>query len=148
MANYNPNKVKINRSYSYEELAAVYGVHKNTVAIWVNNGLPCLKDMRPYLILGVDAKQYLQRRRQAKKQKCQSNEFFCMRCKKPTRTAENFVEYLPLTATKGRLSGFCFTCEGVVNKFIAYTSLEKYSLLFDLVKPRGLEHINDSDNSL
>jgi hypothetical protein len=148
MANYNPNKVKINRSYSYEELAAVYGVHKNTVATWVNNGLPCLKDMRPYLILGVDAKQYLQRRRQTKKQKCHSNEFFCMRCKKPTRAAENFVEYLPLTATKGRLSGFCFTCEGLVSKFIAYTSLEKYSLLFDLVKPRGLEHINDSDNSL
>ncbi len=148
MANYNPNKVKINRSYSYEELAVVYGVHKNTVATWVNNGLPCLKDMRPYLILGVDAKQYLQMRRQAKKQKCNSNEFFCMRCKKPTRTAENFVEYVPLTATKGRLSGFCLACEDVVNKFIAYTSLEKYSLIFDLVKPRGLEHINDSDNPL
>lgn len=148
MANYNPNKVKINRSYSYEELAAVYGVHKNTVAAWVNKGLACMKDMRPYLILGADAKRYLQMRQQAKKHKCKSNEFYCMRCKKPTRAAENFVEYFPLTATKGRLSGFCLACEGVVNKFIANTSLEKYSLIFDLVKPKGLEHINDSDNPL
>jgi hypothetical protein len=148
MANYNPNRVKVNRNYTYEELAAVYGVHKNTVAAWVKSGLPCLKEMRPYLILGVEARQYLQAQRQNKKQKCKPNELFCMRCKKPTRTAENFVEYLPLTATKGRLGGFCLTCEGVVNKFIGYASLEKYSLIFDLVKPKGLEHINDSDNPL
>ena len=148
MANHNPNKVKINRNYSYEELAAVYGVHKNTVANWVNDGLPCLKDRRPYLILGADAKQYLQERRQAKKQKCKSNEFFCMRCKKPTEAEENYVEYLPLTATKGRLSGFCITCEGVVNKFVAYASLGRYTLIFDLVKPTELGHINDSDNPL
>ena len=56
MAKYNPNLVKINRSYTYEELAMVFDVHKNTVAAWVKNGLPCLKDMRPFLILGADAK--------------------------------------------------------------------------------------------
>lgn len=148
MANYNPNKVKINRSYTYEELAAVFGVHKNTVAAWVNNGLPCMKDMRPYLILGADAKQFLQLQRQSKKQKCKLNEFYCMRCKKPTQPIRNLVEYFPLTATKGRFSGSCSGCGGVVNKFISYASLEKYSQIFDLANPRELEHINDSDNPL
>lgn len=145
MANYNPNKVKVNRSYTFEELAAVFGVHKNTIAAWVRNGLPCLKDMRPYLILGVEAKTYLQAQRSSKKQTCKPDELFCMRCKQPTKAAENFVEYLPITPTKGRLTGFCLSCEGVVNKFVGYSSLGKYSTIFDLTKPMGLDHINDSD---
>ncbi|MDP2365475.1 MAG: helix-turn-helix domain-containing protein [Ignavibacteria bacterium] len=148
MANYNPNKVKINRSYSYEELAAVYGVHKNTVAAWVRNGLPCLKEMRPYLILGADAREYLQMQRQTKKQICKPNELFCMRCKKPTRTLDNRAQYFPLTANKGRLRGLCCTCKGVVNKFVGYTDLSKYAVIFDLATSRALGHIKDTDNPL
>ena len=148
MANYNPNRVKVNRNYTLEELAAVFGVHKNTVAAWVKNGLPCLKEMRPFLILGAEAKVYLKKQRVSKKQKCKPDEFFCMGCKAPSKLAENFVEYLPISPTKGRLCGFCECCEGVVNKFASYASLERYSLLFDLVIPTGLEHINDSDNPL
>jgi len=148
MANYNPNLVKIHRSYSFEELATVFGVHKNTVSTWVKSGLPCLKERRPFLILGADAKSYLQGRRVGKKQRCKPNELFCMRCKAPARPAENFVEYMPLSATKGRLTGFCGHCECVVNKFVRYDSLESYSVIFDLSKPKELEHINDSDNPL
>ncbi len=148
MANYNPNLVKINRSYTFEELAAVFGVHKNTVAAWVKSGLPCLKEMRPFLILGADARTHLKKQRGSKKQKCQPDEFFCMRCKAPIQPAAGFVVYSPITATKGRLSGFCGRCECVVNKFISYASLESYALLFDLEKPKESKHINDSDNPL
>ncbi len=148
MANYNPNLVKINRNYSFEELAAVFGVHKNTVSTWVKNGLFCLKEKRPFLILGADAKAYLKEQRVSKKQKCKPDELFCMRCKTPTKPAENFVEYFPLSATKGRLTGFCGRCECVVNKFVSYDSLVGYSALFDLTKSRELKHINDSDKPL
>ncbi|PCH63208.1 MAG: hypothetical protein COC09_06490 [Gammaproteobacteria bacterium] len=56
MANYNHNLVKINRNYSFEELAAVFGVHKNTVSAWVKNGLPCLKEKRPLTARESEAK--------------------------------------------------------------------------------------------
>ncbi|MDB4222359.1 helix-turn-helix domain-containing protein [Granulosicoccus sp.] len=148
MANYNPNRVKLNRSYTLEELAAVFGVHKNTVSSWVKNGLPCLKERRPFLILGAEARIYLQKRRTVKKQQCKPDELFCMRCKTPKRAAENYVEYLPLSATKGRLTGFCERCESVVNKFVSLDSLPRYAVLFDLSLPKALEHINDSDCSL
>ena len=141
MANYNPNRVKVNRSYTFEELAAVFGVHKNTVSAWVKKGLPCLKERRPFLILGADARVYLQAQRGRKKQKCKPDELFCMRCKIPTKPAENFVEYLPLSATKGRLTGFCGRCECVVNKFVRYDSLAGYSALFDLTNVGELKHI-------
>jgi len=148
VSNYNPNRVKINRSYTFEELAAVFGVHKNTVLTWVKNGLPCLKERRPFLILGGDARAYLQEQRRAKKQRCKEDELYCMRCKKPTRPAENFLEYQPSSATKGRLTGFCERCECVINKFASHDSLERYSGIFDVLKPKGLEHIKDSNKPL
>ena len=148
MAKYNPNLVKINRSYSFEELAMVFGVHKNTVSNWVKNGLPCLKERRPFLILGAEAKMYLKERRVSKKQKCKPDELFCMRCKAPTKPVDKFVEYLPLTTAKGRLTGFCDRCKCVINKFVSYSSLETYSALFDFTKPKELEHIYDSDKPL
>jgi len=151
MANYNPNRVKVNRSYTYEELAAVFGIHKNTIAAWVKGGLPCMNERRPFLILGRDAKVFLQERRVNKKQKCKENEFYCVRCKAPVKPAENFVEYTPITDTKGRLTGLCECCEcceGIVNKFISYASVDAYSLIFTLEKPIGLEHIKDTPTPL
>lgn len=148
MANHNPNRVKLNRSYTFEELAVVLGVHKNTVSTWVKNGLPCLKEKRPFLILGAEARTYLQQQRTGRKQHCKPDELFCMRCKTPTRPAENFVAYLPLSDSKGRLTGFCGRCESVVNKFVSFDSLARNSLLFDLSIPKALKHINDSDQPL
>lgn len=148
MSNYNPNKVKVNRNYTFEELAAVLGVHKNTVAQWVKNGLPCLKERRPFLILGVDLRDFLRQQRSIKKQKCKPSELYCLRCKMPTVPAENFVEYSPITPTKGRLSGFCSRCEGVTNRFVGLKDLARYSQVFEVALPKALKHIRDSGNPL
>jgi hypothetical protein len=141
MSNYNHNLVKIHRNYSFEELAAVFGVHKNTVVGWVKKGLPCLKERRPFLIMGVDAREFLKAQRVEKKQRCKPNEFYCMRCKTPTKPAENLVDFFPISTAKGRLMGFCSCCECVVNKFIGSASLEQYAAIFDLIKPTELEHM-------
>jgi hypothetical protein len=148
MANYNPNLVKVNRNYTFEELAAVFSVHKNTVAMWVKNDLPCLKERRPFLILGVEAKAYLKNQRVGKKQKCQPNELYCLRCKKPSIPAEGFVEYSVIGKTKGLLTGFCSRCECEINKFIGLASLVEYQRIFEVTIPRELKHISDSDNPL
>ena len=148
MANYNPNLVKINRSYTYEELAAVFNVHKNTVAAWVKNDLPCLKEMRPFLILGADAKHFLQKQRSQRKQTCKLDELFCMRCKVPTKPFDGFVEYAPLTPAKGRLTGFCSLCDCEVNKFVGVGSLASYAAIFDLRITKASLSINDSTNPI
>ena len=148
MPRYNPNRAKINRSYTFEELADLFGVHKNTVATWVNNGLHCLKDKRPYLILGSDAKEYLQIQKQKKRRSCRPGELYCMRCRQPTKPAENFVEYIPVSQTKGRISGFCSVCEGVVNQFVGFANLGRYAGIFDLSLPKELEHIRESEKPL
>lgn len=148
MSNYNHNLIKIHRNYTYSELADVFGIHKNTIATWVKGGLPCLQEQRPFLILGNDAKEFLKQKRASRKQTCKENELYCMRCKIPVRPAENFVEYSPISQTKGRITGFCEHCTSIINKFINYSSIEAYSLIFDLEKPIGLEHIYDTDKPL
>lgn len=144
----NPNLAKINRNYTFEEAAAIFGVHKNTVASWVKNGLPCLKEKRPFLIMGSDLKSYLKNKRTSKKQKCNSNELYCLSCKRPTTPFDNFVEYIPASPTKGRLTGFCEECECNINKFVSFNSIAMYSTIFDLRYTKALEHISDTNKPL
>jgi hypothetical protein len=139
---------KINRNYTFEEAAAIFGVHKNTVASWVKDGLPCLKAKRPFLIIGAELKSYLKNKRACKKQKCKPCELYCMSCKRPTTPFDNFVEYIPSSPTKGRLTGFCCACERTINKFTSFNSVTMYSTIFDLSYPKELEHISDTDKPL
>jgi hypothetical protein len=55
--------VKIHRSYAVEEIAKLFGIHKNTVRCWVKHGLATIDDKRPMLILGHVLVAFLQARR-------------------------------------------------------------------------------------
>ena len=132
MANYNHCRVKIHHSYTFEEVAVLFGVHKNTVAGWVKRGLPCLKQRKPYLILGTDLRVFLQGVRQSKKQTCKADEFYCMGCKKPQKPMGLMVEYLPINAVKGRLLGFCESCERPMNRFAGIGQLDDLRRYFDV----------------
>ncbi len=59
----NPNKAKIHRSYTVEEIAELFGVHKNTVRAWLKAGLPICDDRKPMLILGADLRSFLKERK-------------------------------------------------------------------------------------
>jgi Helix-turn-helix domain len=48
----NPRLVKVHRNYSVEEVARLFGLHKNTVRNWLKLGLAAIDDRRPMLILG------------------------------------------------------------------------------------------------
>ena len=99
----NPNLAKIHRSYTVVEAAELYGVHTNTVRRWIKQGLPVCDDRRPTLILGEHLRDFLRRRRQARKRPCGPDELYCARCCAPRRPAGGMVDYEPITSTKGRL---------------------------------------------
>ena len=121
----NPNRAKIHRSYTVEEIALLFGVHKNTVRAWVKAGLPVCDDQKPMLILGSVLREYLQDKNKKRKQKCQKYEMYCLRCKSPQKPAENVVDYEPMNDTTGRMIGICSGCEGVINKYISLVNFEK-----------------------
>lgn len=132
MAKYNPNLVKINRSYSVCEVSDLYGISKATVRRWIALGLPAIADMRPVLILGFDLKEYLKQKRTKDKKRCKPNEMFCCKCRKPKRPALDLVTYLPNTKENGRLIGLCPTCETQMNKFSSLVAAEVLRAEFEV----------------
>ena len=70
----NTRLVKIHRSYTVEEVAYLFGTHKNTVREWVKAGLPTCDRKRPMLVLGRELVAFLQTRRTKNKRPCQSGE--------------------------------------------------------------------------
>ena len=144
MAKYNPNLAKINRNYTFEELAKVYGVHKNTITHWVKGGLRCLKSQKPFLVMGSDVREYLTSKRTQDRRVCQKDEFYCMKCKAPSQPDESYVVYVPVNSSRGRLTGLCAQCGTIMNKFTTHRRLSEYQSIFDLTVSGDPKHIMDS----
>lgn len=116
--------VKTARSYTVEEAARLFGIHKNTVRAWVKAGLPTCDTKRPTLILGCELAAFLKARRTKNKRPCQPGEIYCVRCRAPKHPAGDMAEYQPITTTLGNLIGICPDCEGMIYR---RTSLAKLS---------------------
>ena len=144
----NPNKAKIHRSYTVEEIASLFSIHKITVREWVRKGLPVCDAQRPLLVLGIELRSYLQQKRTQYKQKCKSYEMYCMRCRTPQRPAENIVDYNPFNRSTGCLTGICSSCESIMYKFTASASLEQLRTELDITLPRTQKHIGDTNKPL
>lgn len=144
----NPNRAKIHRNYTVEEVAMLYSVHKNTVRLWIKDGLPTIDQRRPILVAGSDLRSYWQNKRTSRKRKCQPFEMYCVRCRIPQRPAENMADYEPLNAHKGRLIGLCPDCDGIINKFVKSDRLGEVRGYLDITHTKQLKHISESDTPL
>jgi hypothetical protein len=144
--------VKSRLSHTVDEAARNQGVAKGTVLRWLKSGLPCLKDQRPYLILGCDLVTFLKALNPPKR-KCKPDELYCFRCKAPRKPAFGAVEYRPKKPTGGRLTALCFECSTVTNKIVSKATLEAltpvlsvsfpqdHEALSEGVKPRSNDHL-------
>lgn len=126
----NPNRAKIHRSYTVEEIAQLFNVHKNTVRTWVKAGLPVCDNQKPMLILGSDLREFIKAKNNNRKRTCQPYEMYCLRCQSPQKPAENMVDYEPHNDVTGRMIGICSGCEGVINKYINLVNFEKIKQYF------------------
>ena len=144
----NPNLAKIHRNYTVEEIANLFSVHKNTVRLWVKNGLPTNDDKRPMLILGSDLKLFLQSKRRKHKHKCKPYEIYCVRCRSPQIPAEKMADYEVINDKSGRLFGICPHCESIINKYFNFAGLSQIHSQLDITVTKNIQHINDRVNLL
>lgn len=142
----NPRLAKIHRSYTVDEVAGLYGIHKNTVRDWVKRGLPTSDDRRPMLILGKDLATFLQSKRTANKNPCKPGEIYCVRCRAPRAPAGGIAEYQALTPASGNLIGICGTCDSMMYRRVNMAKLTLVSADLEVSLPQALQHIDESPN--
>lgn len=143
----NHRLVKIHRSYTAEEIANLFGIHKNTVRGWAKAGLPTSDDRRPMLILGHDLAPFLQARRVKNKQTCQPGEIYCVRCRAPKSPALDMADYKPVTETIGNLVAICPDCNSIMNRRVSMAKLGQVRGKMDITMPQALQHIVDSNQT-
>tara|TARA_R110002020_G_scaffold198830_9_gene400161 strand:+ start:39887 stop:40369 length:483 start_codon:yes stop_codon:yes gene_type:complete len=155
MARHRPNRraIKLHYNFTSEEAARELGVSKGTVLRWLKDGLPHLAEQRPYLILGADLRDFLQKRNKPK-QHCELHQCFCFRCQEPKAAAGGMVDYIPRTALSGQISAICTDCGTIMNKAFSAAKLpllerqaevsfpQGQPRLIDRGKPRGNDHFN------
>ncbi len=137
----NHRLVKIHRNYTVEEIAELFGMHKNTVLNWVKNGLQTIDNKRPKLILGKDLITYLKKRREKNKQKCKPEELFCVKCREPKFPAGDMAEYSSVTELFGNLKAICPDCDSIINKRFSLSKIKEICSKIDVAMPEDLQHI-------
>jgi len=121
----NPRLVKVHRNYSVEEIARLFGLHKNTVRNWLRQGLAAIDDQRPTLILGRELSRFLQDRRQKAKQVCGPGRIFCIACRAPKMPAGNMAECIPIGASAGNLCGICPDCDRLIYRRLNLSKIDR-----------------------
>lgn len=122
---YRVNLIKGTNPYDTNEIAKLFGLHRNTVRHWLKGGLRPIDDRRPVLVHGSDLKAFVAQRQTARRQKCAPGEFFCFRCRAPRRPWSNLVDTTPHTEKIAKLTAICCVCETVMHRTIRRTDLPK-----------------------
>jgi Helix-turn-helix domain len=122
----NARRIKIHRNYTVEEAAKVIGTHKNTVRLWIKQGLPTADERRPTLILGKELRAFLENRKARRKHRLAAGHFYCFKCRAPKMPCAGLADYVATSATLGNLKGLCPDCATIMNR---RTSLAKLDLV-------------------
>jgi len=143
----NHRRVNIRRSYTVQDVARLFGAHKNTVRAWVKAGLPTCDEKRPILILGHDLASFIQARRARNKQTCRPGEIYCVRCRCPKFSWGDMAEYRPVTEKVGNLTAICPDCNSIMNRCVSLAKLGQVRGKMDITVPQALQQIVESNQS-
>ena len=146
MAKRHPNyrHVRIHRPYTVEEIADLFGIHKNTVRQWVKAGLPVSDHRRPMLILGRDLAEFLKARRLKNKRTCLPGQIYCVRCRAPKSPAGDMAEFRPLTEKVGNLTAICPDCDCLMNRHVSVAKLGSDFEKIEISLSQALKQVSNS----
>jgi len=136
--------VKIHRSYTVEEIAKLFSSHKNTVRRWIKDGLTCIDDKRPMLVLGQVLVEFLQTRRAKNRRICKQGELYCVRCRSPKSPAGDMAEYFPVTQKFGNLTAICPDCDAIMNRLVSLAKIDEFRGKMDISFSEVQRHLIES----
>jgi hypothetical protein len=139
----NAGRIKMHRSYSIEEAARTLGVHKNTVANWLKNGLDQIDDQRPILMQGRVLRAFLHERRKSQKSRCAVGELYCLKCRAPRLPLDRKAVYASLTSSGGNLQGRCPDCQSIICRRISLARIDEFRAVLIITDRQAKPRIND-----
>lgn len=145
MSKRHPNHrlVKGRRNYTVDEIAQLFGLHRNTVRQWIKTGLKAIDDKRPILILGEELISFLQARRAKRKQPCLPGQLYCVGCRAPRLPAAGMVEYRLLNDKIGDLCAICSHCHSIMHRCVSMAKLSEVRGEMDISFTQALSHITE-----
>lgn len=117
---YDPRKIKSNRSYTVDDLAALYDLHVHTVRVWIKEhglSIALIDDRRPQALYGVKVKAWMAKWQASRKSKCSPGEMYCLSCKSPTEITPGSFRIVPSNTQKITAQGECGVCGRTLNRF-------------------------------
>ena len=134
----NPDRrrIRIRRTYSVPEIAALLEVHVHTVRRWLSNGLGSIDGQKPTLIHGAELRRYLDTRAKVRKQKCGPDEMYCLSCRAPRLPILGSVHIADLNEKTVRLVGVCCTCGRKICRAGSASRLPEYTASFGPLQRR------------
>jgi hypothetical protein len=128
MANtYNTHLIKLRKSYSIKEISLLFDIDRKTCSRWIKDeDLKVIETgANPMLVLGSDLKEFIQKRRKAKKVPLAQNEYYCLKCH---IAVEAKIESESVIKTGKKIgkngcdqlvkTGICEVCGTKINRFI------------------------------
>lgn len=132
-----PTLAKRNRCYTVEQMALLYGCHKNTVRNWLRQGLNPIDDRRPLLVKGAALNEFHTVRRSKAKRPCGPGQLYCVACRKPQRPAGDMAELVVLTPKVGKLRAICPDCDRLLFQRVNAARLAVFQTLVDVFEAKA-----------
>jgi len=138
----NPNRIKLHRSYTTTEVAACFGVHKNTVRNWCKRGLQPIDAIRPALFQGTTIREFLTKQNTGRKRPCSPGTLYCLRCRQPRPPALGMVEYVRITPSSGNLRALCECCEARTHRRVRQADIAQIMPGCEVQMAHGLPRLS------
>jgi excisionase family DNA binding protein len=111
-----PRRAKIHHNYTVADIAALFGVHRNTVRNWARSGLETIRVGGQILVLGDALREYLARRQADRRVRCPPGSMFCLKCRDARTPPDGLVEAVRSSATTVNLRGLCPVCGSIMHR--------------------------------
>ncbi|MGH1467078.1 MAG: helix-turn-helix domain-containing protein [Cognatishimia sp.] len=122
----NTRSIRANRSYTVTEAAKTCNITKWTVRNWIKQGLPCIDDVRPYLITGEALRSFLRERKAKTQCSLKADEIYCTSCKSAVAPLGGGIE----VKTYGKrlaVRGICPRCEAICSRFVSAAQIIEFA---------------------
>lgn len=133
-------------SYSVQEVAELYELHKGSVLNWIREGLQTIDRHKPYLVRGSDLFDFLNKRQQKRKVICKPNELFCFKCRLPQKPKLESIKIIKRNVHRLKIEGHCNLCN---TKMFRDGALKKKNEIYKIfsIEEQLKEHIVECEYS-